>query len=49
MMDHLKAERVACHNGIRDFWSFGQSETQKLNSVQPPFYPEAEFSSEVEL
>jgi hypothetical protein len=34
-MDHQKAERVVYHNGMQDFWSFGQSETQKLGSVQP--------------
>jgi hypothetical protein len=48
-MDHRKSERVAYHNGIRDFQSFGQSETQKLGSVQPQFYPETEISSEVDL
>jgi hypothetical protein len=39
-MDHRKAERVGYHNGIRDFWSFGQSEAQNLGSIQPLFYPE---------
>jgi hypothetical protein len=34
IMDHRKSERVAYHNGIWDFQSFGQSETQKLGSVQ---------------
>jgi hypothetical protein len=48
-MDHQKAEKVGYHNGIRDFWSFGQSETQKLSSVQPQFCPETEISSEVNL
>jgi hypothetical protein len=27
LIDHQKAERVFFQNGIRDFWSFGQSET----------------------
>jgi hypothetical protein len=27
LMDHRKAKRVAFRNGIRDFWSFGQSES----------------------
>jgi hypothetical protein len=48
-MDHRKAERVANGNGIRDFWSFGQSEIQKLSSVQMLFCPDAEFSSLVDL
>jgi hypothetical protein len=48
-MDHQKAERVAYHNGIRDFWSFGQSDNQNMSSVQPLFCPETEFSSEVDL
>jgi hypothetical protein len=48
-MDCQKAERVAYSNGIRDFQHFGQSETQKLCSVQPLFCSEAEFSSKVEL
>jgi hypothetical protein len=48
-MDHRKAERVAYHNGIRDFQSFSQSEIQKLSSVQPQFCPETEISSEVDL
>jgi hypothetical protein len=48
-MDHRKAERVDYRNGIRDFWSFGQSDTQKFISVQPLFYPKKEFSSEVDL
>jgi hypothetical protein len=26
LMGHRKAERVVFRNGIRDFWSFGQSE-----------------------
>jgi hypothetical protein len=46
-MDHQKAERVSYHDGIRYFWSFGQSDTQKLSSVQPQFYLETEISSEV--
>jgi hypothetical protein len=46
-MDHRKAERVSYHNGIRDFWSFSQSETQKLGSVQPQFCPEIEISSDL--
>jgi hypothetical protein len=48
-MNHRKAERVSYHNGIRDFWSFGQSETQKLGSVQLQFCPEIEISSEVDF
>jgi hypothetical protein len=48
-MDPQKAERVVYHNGIQDFWSFGQSKTQKLCFVQPLFYPETEFSSKVDL
>jgi hypothetical protein len=48
-MDHRKAERVFYHDGIQYFQSFGQSETRKLSSVQPLFYPETEISSEVNL
>jgi hypothetical protein len=48
-MDHRKAKRISYHNGIRDFRSFGQSETQKLSSVQLQFCPETEISSEVDL
>jgi hypothetical protein len=48
-MDRRKAERVFYRNSIRDFWSFSKSRTQKLSSVPPLFYPEVEFSSEVEL
>jgi hypothetical protein len=40
---------VSYHNGIRDFRSFGKSETQKLSSVQPLFCPETEISSEVDI
>jgi hypothetical protein len=40
IIDHRKAERVTYQNGIRDFWSFGQSETQKWSSSQPLFCPE---------
>jgi hypothetical protein len=40
---------VSYHNGIRDFQSFGKSETQKLSSVQPLFCPETEISSEVDI
>jgi hypothetical protein len=32
MMDHQKDERVTYQNGIRDFWSFSQTETQNLCS-----------------
>jgi hypothetical protein len=49
IMDHRKAKRVSYHNGILDFQSFGQSETQKLSSVHPRFCPETEISSEVDL
>jgi hypothetical protein len=48
-MDHRKAERVSYHNGIQDFRSFGQSETQRLSDVPPLFCPETEFISEVDL
>jgi hypothetical protein len=48
-MYHRKSERVAYHNGIRDFQSFGQSETQKLGSFQLQFCLETEISSEVDL
>jgi hypothetical protein len=48
-MDRQKTNRVSYHNGIQDVLSFGRSETQKLSSVQPLFYPETEFSSEVEF
>jgi hypothetical protein len=48
-MDHRKDEKVSYHNGIQDFWGFGQSETRKLSSVQPQFCPETEISSEVNL
>jgi hypothetical protein len=48
-MDHQKDEKVGYRNGIQDFWSFGQSETQKLSSVQPQFCPDTEISSEVDL
>jgi hypothetical protein len=48
-MNHQKSERATYRNGIRDFWSFGQSETQKLICVPPLFCPETEFSSEVDL
>jgi hypothetical protein len=34
-MDYQKAERVSYHNGSRNFWSFGQSETQKLSEWLP--------------
>jgi hypothetical protein len=47
-MDYRKYERVAYQIGIRYFWIFGQSETQKLRSVQPLFCPEIEFSSDVD-
>jgi hypothetical protein len=39
-MDHRKYERVIYQNGIWDFQSFSQSETQKLSSSQPLFCPE---------
>jgi hypothetical protein len=48
-MNHWKAKRVTYQNSIQDFRSVGQSETQKLSSVQPLFYPETEFSSEVDI
>jgi hypothetical protein len=46
-MDHRKAERVGYCNGIRSFWSFGQSEAQRLNSDQLQFCPKAKISSDV--
>jgi hypothetical protein len=49
IMDHQKAERVFYRNGIWDFWSFGQSDAQKLSSVQPLFCPETESSNKVDL
>jgi hypothetical protein len=49
IMDHWKSERVAYHNGIQNFWSFGQSEAQKFSFIQSLFCPETEFSSEVNL
>jgi hypothetical protein len=48
IMNHRKDERVVYHNGIQDFWGFGQSESQKFSPIQPLFYPETEFSSEVD-
>jgi hypothetical protein len=45
LMDHRKSERISYRDGIQDVWSFGQSETQKLSSVQPLFYLETRFSS----
>jgi hypothetical protein len=48
-MDHQKAERVSYHDGIWYFQSFGQSDTQKLSSVQQLCCPETEISSEVDL
>jgi hypothetical protein len=48
-MDHQKAERVAYCNGIQDFQSFDQSETQKLCAIPPRFCPEIEFSSKVDV
>jgi hypothetical protein len=48
-MKHRKDERVDYCNGIQDFRSFGQSEIQKLNSVQPQFCPETKISNEVDL
>jgi hypothetical protein len=49
IMDYQKAKRVSYCNGIQDFWIFGQSEMQKLSSVQPLFCPETKFSSKVDL
>jgi hypothetical protein len=48
IIDHRKDERVTYHNGIRDFWSFGQSEAQKFSSFQPFFFPETDSSSDVD-
>jgi hypothetical protein len=39
---------VAYQNGIQDFRSFGQSETQMLRSVQLLFCPQTEFSCDVD-
>jgi hypothetical protein len=47
-MDHQKDERFAYRNDIHCFQSFGQSEAQKVRSVQPLFCPETEFSSDVD-
>jgi hypothetical protein len=47
-MDRRRAERVSYQNGIWDIRSFGQSKTQMLRSVQPLFYPETEFISDVD-
>jgi hypothetical protein len=47
-MDHRKAKRVSYQNGIWDFRSFGQSETQIWSSSQPLFCPEKEFSSDID-
>jgi hypothetical protein len=47
-MDHRKADRVGYHNGIQKFWSFGQSEAQKLRSVLLLFCPETEFSRDID-
>jgi hypothetical protein len=44
-MDYQKAERVAYRISIRDLRSFGQSETQKLRSVQLLFGTETEFKT----
>jgi hypothetical protein len=46
-MDHLKAERVIYQNGIRDFWSFGQSETPKVELESAAVLSRMEFSSDV--
>jgi hypothetical protein len=47
LMDHRKAERVFVQNGIWDFQSFGQSDMGNRRSVPPLFYPETEFSSDI--
>jgi hypothetical protein len=47
-MNQWKSERVSYQNGIRDFRSFDQSETQKLRSVQPLFCLKTELSSDVD-
>jgi hypothetical protein len=46
-MDHRKDERVTYQFGIRDFRSFGRSESQKLNPDQLWFCPETKISSDV--
>jgi hypothetical protein len=48
LIDQQKAERVSYQFGIQDFWSFGQSKTQKLKSVLLLFCQEIEFSSAVD-
>jgi hypothetical protein len=48
LMDQQKTKRVVLRNGIRDFWSFGQSETRNWRSVLPLFCSDAEFSSDVD-
>jgi hypothetical protein len=48
IIDHQKAERVVYGNDIQDFHSFGQSKTQKFSSVQLLFYPEIEFSNNID-
>jgi hypothetical protein len=48
-MDHRKAGRISYHDGIVDVYSFGQSETQKLSSIQSLFCLETGFSSEVDI
>jgi hypothetical protein len=47
LIDHQNVERVAYQYGIRDFWSFSQSEAQKLNPDQLWFYPETKISSNI--
>jgi hypothetical protein len=48
LMDHQKAERVAHWNSIWDIWSFDESEAGNWRSVLPLFYPETEFSSNID-
>jgi hypothetical protein len=45
LMYHRKAERVVVQNGIRDFQSFGQSETENWRFVPPLFLPEQNSSA----
>jgi hypothetical protein len=46
-MDHRKSERVGYRNGIWSFWSFSQSEAQKLDLDQLQFCQEMKLSSDV--
>jgi hypothetical protein len=47
-MEHWRDKRFGYHNGIRIFWSFGQSKAQKLNSDLLLFCLEMKFSSDID-